>query len=303
MRICIFGSGSLGSALGGILSFGNDVTLIGRRAHVRAVLNKGLRLTGDVRRTVKVGASESIEGLEPPELLVISTKAYDTPDAIAACRDWASDDSLVLTLQNGLGNLEALREWKGDRALGGTTTLGAMITSPGVVRISGLGKTVIGSDTDASAARSVARAFSVSGIPVTTEDDVFGAIWSKAVVSACINPTTAVLRVPNGELLHSRVIVRLLDAVCSECVMVAGSCGVDLRTRALQSRVRAVARETAKNMSSMLQDVQHGRRTEIAQINGAFCRLGESHGVRAPLNRALTSMVVSLRPNTGRQKG
>jgi len=125
MRVCVFGAGSLGSAIGGILAAKNEVTLVGRDPHMSITRAEGLRLTGDVRRKVRIGAWHSIADLEPPDLIIVTVKAYDTPDAVRVCLPWARADTRVLTLQNGLGNLEQMRAWKGRAAFGGTTTMGA----------------------------------------------------------------------------------------------------------------------------------------------------------------------------------
>jgi 2-dehydropantoate 2-reductase len=196
-----------------------------------------------------------------------------------------------------------LRAWKARMALGGATTLGATLTSPGVVRVSGLGRTVIGSDLNPEAAKLVARVFAASGIPASTERRISREIWAKAIVSSCINPSTAVLRIRNGELLRSETVKKFLDEVCAEGVRVARASGVSLSSKLLQKRVRAVARDTAKNTSSMLQDIQHGKRTEIDQINGAICKSGERLGIDCPLNLALHSIVLSLQSSERREKG
>jgi len=303
MRVCVFGAGSLGSAVGGILSAKHEVVLVGRRAHMSAIDKRGLVLSGDVRRTVRVGTSESVKGLSSPELVIVTTKAYDTDSAIAACRAWSSRSTKVLTLQNGLGNLEKLRAWKHASAFGGTTTMGAQVISPGEVRVSGLGRTVIGGDLDEIGSEAISNAFSSCGLPCEVVSDINSEIWSKAVVSACINPLTAILRVPNGRLLESDVIMKFLDELCDECVDVCKSSGVGFASEELITRVLNVARKTARNRSSMLQDIENGRRTEIGHINGEFSRLGEKRGVDVPLNRALTAMVGALERNACKGKG
>ena len=301
MRICVFGAGALGSALGGLLSGSNDVFLVGRKPHVDAVRKRGLVLQGDVRRTIRLPAFTDIGRVGPPELLLITTKAYDTMNAIKECRQWATGDTAVLTLQNGLGNLEALREWKGSGAFGGTTTLGSTMVSPGKVRISGLGRTMIGSELDPSHSKRLVAVFGESGIPSRCSKDIISEIWAKAIVSACINPITAILRVPNGKLMESRPISRLVLEVSRECERVAMAHGIELAQTHMYPRVQAVARDTARNLSSMLQDVVRGSRTEIDQINGVFWRLSEEHGLDAPLNRTLTAMVQSLDPASSRK--
>lgn len=302
MRICIFGAGALGGALGAILARQNDVTLVGRKDNMAAIGEKGLVLTGDARRRVRVRAVETISSAEPADLLLITTKAYDTSEAVDECRGWAGQQTIVLTLQNGLGNLEILREWKGRKAFGGTTTMGATLVAPGRIGISGFGKTSIGSDLDPAGAGLIAGLFNDAGIPAHTVRDVRSEIWSKAAVSSCINPLTAILRVRNGMLLEGSWPSKFMDGVARECVMVAAAEGVALSLPSIRARVRAVARNTAGNLSSMLQDVMSAKRTEIGQINGAFARYGESHRIATPLNRMLTAAVESLTPKQDMQK-
>ena len=260
-------------------------------------------MTGDNRSTVRIEAHETPAGLEPSELLIISTKAYDTAEAIVACKSLADEGTMVLSLQNGLGNLESIREWKGRKAFGGTTTMGALLTSPGVVRVSGLGRTVVGSDQDRIGATRIAEAFSACGLPTSVKRNIDGEIWSKAIVNSAINPFAAVLRVPNGKLLESNAVSRLMAETCAECERVASSAGVVLPQRSAYPRARAVARETANNRSSMLQDIERRRRTEIDHINGAFSSLGDSYGVSTPINDALVAMVRTLECQNPTQKG
>ncbi|MBE0519140.1 MAG: 2-dehydropantoate 2-reductase [Thermoplasmata archaeon] len=294
MRICVFGAGSLGSAIGGLLSSKHELTLVGRDPHIAAITNSGLRIMGGRDISVHLDARTALGDISQPDLLIMAVKAYDTESAIAICRSVIGEDTMVLTLQNGMGNLEALRSWKGAKAFGGSTTMGAMLESPGTVRLSGLGRTVIGSDIDPDGARKIADALSQSGIPTTTNENVIEEIWSKAIVSASINPLTAVLRISNGALLDSDVISRLMDEVCSECVAISNAAGIPLPHGSLTERVHRVVMGTSSNRSSMLRDVEMGRRTEISQITGIMCKYASSLAVPAPLNRTLLAMVESL---------
>lgn len=284
----------MGSALGGILAQDHDITLVGRRPHVDAVRRHGLKFVGDVVSSVRVKAYEDVAHVSTPELLIVSTKAYDTRSAILACKRLVDDETTVLTLQNGLGNLELLRGWKGDHAFGGTTTIGAAMVSPGIVRVSGLGRTTIGSDVNPRGAGDIVRAFRSCGLRVQAKRNVMGEIWGKAVVNACINPTAAILRVRNGRLLESETITHFIRGVCKECETVAKASSISLPNAQMYTRVRKVCMETANNISSMLQDVQKGKRTEIQQINGAFCSIGKARAVQVPLNETLVAMVECL---------
>ena len=302
MQICIFGAGSLGSAMGGVLSKHNDVTLVGRRQNMTAVRKCGLRLVGDVEADVHLNARETVRGMAPPELIMITTKSYDTSDAIKSCRSCADGHTMVLTLQNGLGNLELLRKWKRSKAFGGTTTMGANLIAPGKVRVSGLGRTVIGSDLDREGADAIVAAFSSCGLETERDDRIHDAIWSKAIVNASINPVAAVLRVPNGKLIESTVISRFMKDVSLECERVARASGARVPLGTTYPRARSVCEDTRGNSSSMLQDVLRGRRTEIDQINGAMCSLGNRHAISTPLNDALVAMISSMPFNHGRRK-
>jgi 2-dehydropantoate 2-reductase len=294
MRICVYGAGSLGSAIGGILAERHEVTFIGRPANVEAIRGMGLIMRGTVEKTVDAEAYASVEGLSPPELLLVTTKSYNTRAVIDACRDWVSGETKVLTLQNGLGNIEALREWLGPSAFGGTTTMGAVLVSPGVVQVSGIGKTVVGGDLDFGSATTISSMFQDAGIPSIVSREIDGEIWAKAVVNASINPITAVLGLKNGALLKSKAICRLMSDICRECEDVASANGISMPLPPVYERALSVAKETADNRSSMLRDVELGRKTEIASINGYICHLGTGAGIDTPLNRAMVAMVESL---------
>jgi 2-dehydropantoate 2-reductase len=303
MRICVFGAGALGSAIGGLLASQHEVSLVAKRAHAAAIRKEGLRIDGVLRRRVRVAAYEHVEDAPAADLLVICTKAFDTRSAIDACRKAVGESTRALTLQNGLGNLELLREWKGRKAFGGTTTLGARLVRPGVIQLAGLGETIIGGDMDVAGARKIAAAFTSAGIKSCVKKNIEREIWSKVVVSACINPLTAILRVPNGALLSSPVISRLASEVARECLLVSAAEGHALSTARTVARIRSVARSTAKNHSSMLQDIERGRRTEISMINGAVCALAAKRGIPVPLNSALVAVVEALERDLSSEKG
>ena len=296
MRILVFGAGSLGCAIGGMLAREHAVTLVGRKENMDAIRLHGLRLTGAFEGRVDMATRESAEDIHAPDLAILTTKAYHTSSVVDALRTLPWQKTPVLTLQNGLGNLEVLRGWKSAKAFGGTTTMGAVLSSPGVVRISGLGKMVIGSDMDGQGAAAIAEVFCGCGFQVQTSRNISGEIWAKAIVNSCINPLTAILRVPNGDLLSSETVIRLMSDLCGECVSVALASGIHLPEGDMVDRVKSVARDTAENRSSMLRDVELGRRTEVGQLNGMMCKTGSFHGVPTPLNRAVSAMIEALVP-------
>jgi 2-dehydropantoate 2-reductase len=294
MRICIFGAGSIGSAVGGLLAADHEVVLVGRKANVDHVRQSGLRLQGAVSREVMIDARETVSDLDSPDLLIVTTKAYSTQPVIEACRDWVADDTVVLTLQNGLGNLEKLRDWRGARTIGGTTTMGALLTEPGVVHVASLGSTFIGADVDPEAAETLASVLAAVGMPTKVTADIQAELWAKATINACINPVTAILRVANGEIARVEALSMLVRDISQECEAVADACGIMLPYESMYQQAMAVAKKTASNRSSMLRDIELGRRTEIQSINGHICRAGLHTRVPTPINKALVAMVESL---------
>jgi 2-dehydropantoate 2-reductase len=284
----------MGSAFGALLAEDHEVVLIGRKANIDRVRQSGLRLHGAVNQEVMMDARETVSGLAPPDLLIVATKAYSTQSVIEACRDWVVDDTVVLTLQNGLGNLEKLRDWRGVRAIGGTTTMGALMTEPGVVHVASFGSTFIGADVNPEAAETIASVLAAAGMPTKVTVDIQAELWAKATINACINPMTAILRIANGEIIRVQSLSMLVRDICQECEAVADACGIRLPYESMYQQTTAVAEKTASNRSSMLRDIELGRRTEIQSINGHICRAGLHTRVPTPINNALVALVESL---------
>jgi len=271
MDVVVFGAGSLGSLLGGLLTTEHDVTLVGREPHVDAVRADGLRLTGLVEETVHPTAVTELTA-QRPDLVVVAVKTYDTPEAAAAIAN--VDAGAVLSLQNGMGNEAVLADLVAAPVLAGTTNYGARLVEPGVVECTGVGDVTLGPRPcgDAEEARidlaeSAGEAFRDAGVETRVEADMAPRLWEKLAVNAGINPVTALARVENGALLDGPA-GEVAERAAVEVAGVARTQGVDLTDAAAREAVRRVAEATAANRSSMLQDVEAGRRTEIDAILG-----------------------------------
>ncbi|MEF8774796.1 MAG: ketopantoate reductase family protein [Halobacteriales archaeon] len=285
MRIVVFGAGSLGSLVGGLLSTVADVTLVGRAPHVEAVREHGLRITGAVDRTVHPDARTTLPG--SADLAIVTVKSYDTDGAASQLAD--RDLDAVLSLQNGLGNEDVLADHLPCEVLAGTCTYGARFRDPGHVECTGLGTVELGPREGGESARAdrVGELFDDAGFETTVATDMPRRLWRKLAVNAGINPTTALARVPNGELVDGPA-GETARLAAREVGRVATDNGVEL---APDDAVRAmvdVAARTAANRSSMLQDVEANRRTEIDAISGAVVDRAVEP---APVNRVLTSLV------------
>ena len=300
MHIVIVGAGAIGTLLAALLQpQGHRVSLLVRRARTAAeIRSRGMVVLRDtVRLQLPAPAvATDIAELAPADLVCMCVKAYDTRAAAQAVRPAVQAGTLVLTLQNGLGNSEILQaELPGAQVLAGTTSEGATLHSPGVVRHSGPGETVIGACVPAHAMRAaeVCTLFRHAGLHCTTAADVAAIVWSKVVVNCAINPLGALLAVPNGRLLELPGARQLLAETASEAAAVARACGVALLYGDPAAKAEQVCRATAANRCSMLQDLEAGRRTEIDSINGAVARRASDLGLAAGCNAMLAGLVRS----------
>ncbi|MFD1513937.1 ketopantoate reductase family protein [Halomarina rubra] len=282
MDVVVFGAGSLGSLLGGLLARAHDVTLVGRHRHVERVRREGLRVTGAVEATVFPDARTDAPA--SADLALVTVKAYDTAAAASALAD--TDLDATLSLQNGLGNERRLAEALDAPALAGTCTYGARLVGPGEVACTGVGEVVLGAREGGAStlADRVGAAFTEADVATTVADDMPRRLWEKLAVNAGINAPTALARIQNGSLLDGDVADLTRTAAC-EVAAAARADGVDLTDDAAVNAVERVARATADNRSSMLQDVEKARRTEVDSINGVVS------GPDAPVNRTLTALL------------
>jgi 2-dehydropantoate 2-reductase len=297
MRIAVFGAGALGSLMGGLLSTEHEVTLIGRRAHVEAVKQKGLEISGIIEGLVRPDAITDVTGLGQQDLVLITVKAYDTEEAVRSVSPIVDMDTVVVSLQNGLDNVGTLSSAFGTRGVGGVTSCGATFLGPGHVRFAGKGETVFGSPAGRrDLAETVSNAFEESGIDCKVTDDIMAEVWMKVIVNASINPITALVRSENACIEEDPELRELAKNVCEEAVAVAKASGVRLPRCDPLGKVMGVVAATRKNRSSMLQDVEAGRRTEIDEITGAIVKEARKHGVPATANETLWRLVKCLKP-------
>ena len=204
---------------------------------------------------------------------------------------------MAITIQNGLGNYETLVERVGrERAAVGVIYVGAQMLK-GELRATGPGKIELGRPI-ASGSRmkldELGRLLGEGGMDVTVVDDAWPAVWRKVVTNAAVNPLTALIRRTNADLLADPSASRVADCLAREVARVATASGVSISEDEAVKQWRAMAALTGANRSSMLQDVEAGRPTEVDAISGAVAREGESRGVAAPLNQAMTVLVSSL---------
>jgi 2-dehydropantoate 2-reductase len=294
--VLIAGTGALACLFSARLSSaGNQVTMLGSWPEGLAALRQSgvrlLDLDGSLHQyPVEVMPASAASGKFPLCLMLV--KSWQTERVANLLGRCLSENGTVLTLQNGLGNDEVLKTTLSPtRVLLGVTTLGARMLEPGYVQCTGSGKVFLGAHPHLGG---VPELLQKAGFAVEVVPDPVSLLWGKLVINAAINPLTALLRVPNGELLERPAARELLAQAAQEAVSVARMQGITLPYPDPVLVVEEVARNTSANLSSMLQDVLRGTVTEIDSINGAIVRIGEQFGVPTPVNRMCWQLVTSM---------
>jgi 2-dehydropantoate 2-reductase len=292
----------MGCLFGARLTPHADVTLVGRWPEQLEALRRGpLRIvTGEGHEEreeqVQLRATGDMNTVGPVDVALIVTKSPKTAAAGAGAALVLSESGLAVSLQNGVGNLDTLAGCVGyHRASLGVTTLGAAMDGPGRLRYGGPGVTVLATRPEIDrSVRALAALFAQAGLEVEVADDVTALIWGKLAINAGINPLTALLRVPNGALLESTWARAIMGQAVHEVAAVAAARGIVLPFEDAAARAEEVARQTAANRSSMLQDVLRGTPTEIEAICGAVIRAGEAARIETPANRMLYNLIKAV---------
>lgn len=285
----------MGTFVGALLAERNDVILIGRPNVVDCIKDRGVRISGKTELHVRPEASADPADLKGCELVLLTVKAYDTAKAAGLVAE-AEPMAMLVTLQNGLDNDEAVAtEAPGLKSCAAITSFGVTREGPGHIRHAGDGDTVLGRMAcSPGEARHTADLLTGGGLPVEWVDNIRGHVWLKGVVNHCINPLTVIHRCRNGVLLEHEDYLRHMTGLCAEALAVIRMVNVILPTDDVLGRVKEVARLTADNRSSMLQDVDRGKRTEIDHITGHIIRLGKHHSLDLPLSEFVYYEVKNL---------
>ncbi len=295
MRIVLIGVGALGCLFAARLAPHAQVKMLGTwQAGVTAIRTRGIHVESAAGTDiVRVAATTDTRTVGKCDLAIIARKAWQTPHAAEQAAEILTPDGIALTLQNGLGNFEQIARAVGaPRAALGVTTQGSALVGPGHIRYAGGGATHLGA-APATRARleEIAALFTRAGFETHLVEDAQSLLWGKLAVNCGINALTALLRVPNGALVERPDAEELMVRAARECAAVARARGITLPYADPSARVREVARLTATNHSSMLQDLLRGAPTEIEAINGAVVREGARLGVPTPTNELLWRLV------------
>ena len=301
MKVAVVGAGAMGSLFGAMLAeAGNEVWLYDVwLEHVQTINQTGLQIEREGEtRTIKVRATADPQQIGRAELVIIFVKASRTNSAAETAQIIAGSDGSVMTLQNGMGNADVIAEFiESEQIVAGTTSHGATLLGPGSIRHAGCGPTTIGawSQTEAGRQRAgqLAEFFNRAGIETESVANVRNVVWNKLLINIGINAVTALTNIKNGQILDLEITRELSRAAVMEAIRVAQAGNIKVEDDAVD-RVFKVAEATAVNRSSMGQDADNRRQTEIAAINGFIVREAKRIGLEAPVNFALTALIETL---------
>ena len=302
MKIVIVGPGAMGCLFAGLLveAGQKDVWLLDKHEErAREIAENGLKIEG-------IGGSRSVSGIRStanpqeigiPDLILIFVKSYDTAEAAHSNLPVVGINTTILTLQNGLTNINTISEILGtERVIAGITSHGATMLGTGHIRHAGVGETTIGEleGGESAGTKRIADVLSSAGFQTIISRSIHSSIWAKLIINAAINPLTAITKLKNGALLEYNEVRKLLGMTAEEAARVALARQISLPYDSATSAVEAVCKATSANVSSMLQDVLRHKRTEIDAINGAIVNEARKARIEAPINETLTYLVKGI---------
>jgi len=305
VKVLVQGAGSVGLSLAALLARrGHEVTVVARDSDAPTIEKKGIHLVGalgelDTPVTAVFTATQAL----PPgifDLVLFTSRSYETREAARACKRTIGKHTLVVSLQNGLGNLEQIEEILGPRKLlGATCTLAAETIAPATVRISSAWNQLrVGefrNHTPRELAAGLAQEFEQAGLDAVVSDDIRRDLWARLCLDAVIHPLAALLDAPAGELPKRDNAVVIITALVEEIFLVAHRLEIPLPWSDPQAFEKVLFQQLipahAQYRPAMLRDISQGKRTEIDGMNGYLVTLGRRHEISTPVNAYVTDLI------------
>jgi 2-dehydropantoate 2-reductase len=297
MRIAIVGSGAVGGYFGAKLAqTGQDVTFIARGKHLAAIRADGLRVRspklGDF--TVRAGAEEDTAKVGPVDLAIFSVKAYDNATALPLLKPLVGNETAVLTLQNGVDSVDDVAAVAGEaHVLGGTTYVATALEEPGVIVQTGVHRSIIFGEVFGDRGRITPRVQAIvdvmqpADIQVTAVPDGRVPIWDKFVYLAPFSGFTGAARLPIGAIWKYPHVQEMFYAAAREVAALAKAEGVEISANRWDTLREYMENIPPTTRSSLLIDLEMGKRIEVEALQGAAVRRGAVRGVDMPIMRTL----------------
>ncbi len=297
MRIAVFGTGGVGGYFGGRLAVaGADVTFIARGAHLDALRTRGLRVVspkGDFHLP-RVNATDRPADIGPVDVVCFAVKMYDADAAATTVSPLVGPDTVVIPFQNGVDSVEILSRYLPSKNVaGGVAYITAVITEPGVIRHTVMDELIFGEIDGRRSARleQLHEACQRAGFQARLSEHIKRDIWSKFVRLTAFSGMTAVTRSSVGVVREDPDLQAMSEAAWNEGLEVARACGVVLPSTTLHEIRLMWTSMSPQAKSSMLEDLERGRRLELPWLSGAMVRLGEAHGVATPVHRFIATVL------------
>ena len=308
MKILIYGAGSIGCVFGGFLSkAGEDVVLLGGTEQMEAVKAKGLHIEGiwgthDIKDMLAYSNSEHLKEDHAGsfDLILVTVKSYNTVSAMADITNMTNNNTLILSLQNGLGNVEAIAKAAGEeQTLGGRGIFGAETVLSGSVKITASANDVvigrISANTSNEKVDEIASLFTFAGIKTRSTLEINKFIWGKVIYSCALDGLASVLNVTYGQLLDSEYTKDIMRRIVSEIYSVAQKKEIELDPKTKEEYIKTLFNRlvplTSLHKPSMLMDIEKGKQTEIDSLNGTIVRMGKDTGIPTPTNQLITELI------------
>ncbi len=300
MKIVVVGAGAIGSLFAAYLTKSKEeIWLLDKNKERAAKINTTGILVEEPNDNwqVKIKATAVPSDIGKADLILLCVKSFSTKLALEQISPLLKESTKILSLQNGVGNLEIISEFSGeDRVIGGITNQGATWIDVGRIHHAGVGETIIGTANGKTPVemRSIREIFNQVGLETKMSRDIKSLIWSKLIINVGINALSAITRLPNGLLTEFEGTKRILRDAVTEATRIAKRKRIKLIFDDPLAKVEAVCENTAPNLSSMLQDVLRKKRTEIDFINGVIVRLGQELGIAVPTNKLLLDLIKTI---------
>lgn len=302
MKIVIVGPGAMGCLFGAYLSKvkQTEVWLLDKsKDRAAKIKQQGVMVEGTFGnwKASNIKVTSDSKEIDKANLVILCVKSYNTKEAVMQCPPFIAEDTDVLTLQNGLGNVENIAEIVGsEKVIAGVTNQGATLIDIGRVKHAGKGETVIGriDGKITVSMRFIREVFNKAGLETKISRDIKGILWSKLIINTGINALTAITRLNNGRLVEFEEARRIMRLAITEAIRVAKRKRIKLIYDDPLAKAEAVCEATAANISSMLQDVLRHKRTEIDSINAVVVRQAQELGIPVPVNSVLVDLIKTI---------
>jgi len=307
MKILILGAGSIGSFFGGFLAkAGHQVCFLGRKVNNDAIRNKGLKIEGiwGDHLIKDISCFESLnqiidQGIKEFDTVIVSVKSYDTESVVEEYINKFPLSASVISLQNGLGNIEKIESLVGsENTIGGRVITGVEYLNPGHIRVTvSASNPVLGviNKSSAGIAEEAAKMFTAAGISTDVTDNIQTYIWEKVLYNCALNALSTIININYGKLLLSsaardlilNIIIEIYNVICKENIIVNFETPQDYTEHLFNQLIPL----TFDHHPSMLQDINHNKRTEIDSLNGAIVEISKKHNLCSPYNSTIVNIL------------